>query len=282
MNEQITKQAYKSWKWLSSLVLLALTAACNLEKDVDVVLPAYPPQLVVEAYLENGEVPRLTVSESVPYLATPEPKVPTDVTAILTLANGRREVLRFAPGVNRTTGKAFTHVGTSPVVARPGDTFSLELTDTQGRRVTGTATMPARVPIDTVEWEFNARPEAQREAYLLTRFRDPAATLDYYRLMVHKDSLSNSPELEYTAEDRLLNGQEFTLGTSYRFRPNDTLFVTLYHLDQPYFQFLQSVEDARNANGNPFGQPSVIKSTVQGGIGIFTILSYDRRRVVVK
>ena len=268
--------------WLALTLLALLTTACNLQKDVDVVLPAFPPQLIVEAYLEDGEVPRIAVSESVPYLATPEPKVPTDVTAVLTLANGRRETLRFSPGINRTTGKGFTHIGTSPLVARPGDTFSLELTDTQGRRVTGTATVPVRVPIDSVEWEFNDRPEAQREAYVLTRFRDPAPTVDFYRLMIHKDSLSNSPELEYTVEDRLSNGQEFTLGTSYRFRPNDTLFVTLYHLDRPYFQFLQSVEDARNANGNPFGQPSAIKSTVQGGIGIFTVLSYDRRRVVVK
>ena len=43
--------------------------------------------------------------------------------------------------------------------------------------------------------------------------------------------------------------------------------------DAAYFRFRQSVRDARGANGNPFGQPSAIFSNVQGGVGIFTVLS---------
>ncbi|MBT9393600.1 DUF4249 domain-containing protein [Hymenobacter sp. NST-14] len=259
-----------------------LLAGCGLQQDIDVVLPAYPPQLVVEAYLEDGQVPRLTVTESVEYLATPTPQVPTDVTATLLLPDGQRQTLRFAPGLDARTGKAYTHLGTQALTIRAGETFGLDLTDSQGRRVTGTATAPQPVPIDTVEWKFNDRPEEQREAYLLTRFRDPAATTDYYRLQIHRDSISREPEVEYTVEDRLNNGSEFSLGTSYRFDPNDTLLVTLYHLDRAYFQFLQSVEDARNANGNPFGQPAGIRSTVTGGLGVFTVLVYDRRRVIVR
>lgn len=264
------------------LLVTGLLAGCGLQQDIDVVLPAYPPQLVVEGYLENGQLPRLTVSESTPYLAPPNPQVPTDVKAFLILPNGQRQELRFAPGQDRATGKAFTHVGTRRLVAAPGQTFGLELIDTQGRRVTGQATMPALVPIDTVEWKFNDKSPEQRRAYLLTRFRDPAATTDYYRFQIHRDSISEEAEVEYTVEDRLNNGAEYTLGTSYEFATNDTLLVTLYHIDRPYFQFLQSVEDARNANGNPFGQPAGIKSTVQGGIGVFTILSYQRRLVIVK
>ena len=260
----------------------ALLAGCGLQQDIDVVLPAYPPQLVVEAYLENGRIPQLTVSESVEYLASPTPQVPTDVTATIILPDGQRQVLTFAPGVDKRTNKAYTHLGTKPLVAQPGQTFGLELTDTKGRRVTGSATMPARVPIDTVEWKFNDLPEEQRQAYVLTRFRDPATPLDYYRFQIHRRRVTKDPEVEYTVEDRLNNGSEYSLGTSYEFKRDDTLVVSLYHLDQPYFQFMQSVQDARNANGNPFGQPSGIKSTVQGGIGVFTILSYNRRRVIVR
>ncbi|RSK43196.1 DUF4249 domain-containing protein [Hymenobacter rigui] len=269
-------------RWAAGTLLAGLLAGCGLQKDVDVVLPDYPPQLVVEGYLENGQVPRLTVSESVPYLATPTPQVPTDVKAVLTLPNGQRLELPFSPGTDRRTGKVYTHTGSRRLTALPGQTFGLELTDSQGRRVTGSATMPATVPIDTVEWKFNDKQGEFRKAYVLTRFQDPAATADYYRLQIHKSRLATSPTIDYTPEDRLSNGQEFTLGTSYQFDTNDTLFVSLYHIDQPYFRFLQSVQDARNANGNPFGQPAAIKSTVEGGIGVFTILSYDRRMVILK
>ncbi|NVO83849.1 DUF4249 domain-containing protein [Hymenobacter terrestris] len=257
-------------------------ASCGLQKDIDVVLPVLPAQLVVEAYLEDGQVPRLTVTESVAYLSAPTPTIPTEITVTLTLPDGSRENLRFAPGFDRGTGKAYTHIGTRPLSPQPGQRFQLEVTDNKGRRVTGSATMPARIPIDTVEWQFNDREPEFREALILTRFRDPATPLNFYRIMIHKDSITDDPESEFALEDRLNNGEEFTLGTSFRFRPNDTVVVTLFHLDQAYNNFLESVEDARNANGNPFSQPAGIRSTVEGGIGVFTVLSYDRRTVIVR
>lgn len=262
--------------------LIWLLSGCGLQKDIDVELPAYPPQLVVEAYLENGRLPRIAVSESGPYLAPPTLQVPTDVKVVLTQPNGRRDTLRYGPNIDRSTGKAYTHSGTRRLTARPGDVFQLEAFDTKGRRITGSATVPATVPIDTVEWKFDDRPAEQRRAYVLVRFQDPANTTDFYRFQVHKSRLTEEAEVEYTPDDRLTNGQLVTLGTSYEFEPNDTIIVTLYHLDRPYYQFLQSVQDARGANGNPFAQPSGIRSTVEGGIGVFTVLSYQRRQIILK
>ncbi|WP_375437215.1 DUF4249 domain-containing protein [uncultured Hymenobacter sp.] len=267
-----------SWR-LTWLLALAPFTSCDLQKEIDVDLPVLPAQLVVECYLENGQIPRLTVTETVPYLSNPDPVVPDDVTVRLTLANGQVQELRYFPGYDRITGKAFTHIGLRRLVARPGDTFKLEVSDTKGRRVTGSATMPTRIPIDSLEFEYNDLPPESREAYVLTNFQDPAGVGDYYRLQIHRDSISADPVLDYDVDDRLNDGTNFTLGTSYIFDPGDRLFVTLYHLDQPYYLFRQSVNDARNANGNPFSQPSAIKSTVEGGIGVFTVLSYERKRL---
>jgi hypothetical protein len=168
-------------------------------------------------------------------------------------------------------------------VARPGDTFTLDVSDSKGRHLTGTATMPARVPLDTLEWKFNDKTGEERKAYVLTKFQDPAATADFYRLQIHHDSISEkSRERDFSLDDRLTNGQLMTLGTSYRFSSGDTLLVTLLHIDEPFYRFLQSVDDARNANGNPFAQPAAIRSTVQGGVGVFTILSQDQRTIIIK
>ncbi|MCC3158280.1 DUF4249 domain-containing protein [Hymenobacter sp. 15J16-1T3B] len=264
------------------LAALLLTTGCGLQKDVDVDLPAEPAQLVVECYLEDGKVPELTVTETVPYLSAPTATVLNDVTVTLTSPTGRVETLVFRPGRNFTTRKFYTHRGLRVLRIRPGDTWQLSVKDTKGRVVTGAATMPATVPFDTVEWKFNDRPADERRALVTVKFQDPPGVGDYYRFQIHRDSISGAREVDYNPEDRLLDGQLITLGTSYEFEPDDTLFVTLYHLDRPYYRFLQSVDDAQSANGNPFGQPAAVQSTVQGGIGVFTILNYQRRQIIVR
>ncbi|MDF7810436.1 DUF4249 domain-containing protein [Hymenobacter sp. YC55] len=270
-----------SWR-LVWLLALAPFTSCDLQKEIDVDLPVLPAQLVVECYLENGQLPRLTVTETVPYLSSPDPVIPEDVKVRITLANGQVQQLQYFPGYDPTTGKAFTHIGLRRIIARPGDTFKLDVTDTKGRHVTGTATMPARIPIDSLEYKYNDLPPESREAYVLTNFKDPVGVGNYYRLQIHRDSISNDPVLDYDVDDRLNDGTNFTLGTSYIFDPGDRLYVTLYHFDRPYYLFRQSVNDARNANGNPFSQPSAIKSTVEGGVGVFTVLSYERKRLYIR
>lgn len=278
--------------------ILALTGCGALQNDVNVPLPNYPPQLVTECYLENGQVPRLTVTESVPYLtndqqaaagsvALPLPNgqkvlLPTDVTVTLILPDGSRQNLPFKPGLDTLNNKYFTHQGTQPLVARPGQTFALEVHDQRGRTITGTATVPPPIAIDSVEWKFNDKSGDEHKAYFLVNFRDPAAAGDCYRLQLQEGTLRRKPKVDYDLEDRLNNGQLFTLGTSYRFRAQDTIIATLYHLDPAYYQFRTSADEAMQANGNPFGQPSSIRSTVQGGLGVFTVLSYDRRTVILK
>jgi len=268
--------------WLTGMLLLGLPACRDFQQDVDVPLPRYSAELVVECYLEPGRRPRLTVTESVPYLSPVTPVVPLDVTVKLTLPDGREIPLAFNPGQDTLTKKYHTHIGDELLTARPGDTFRLDVRDTKGRHVTGSATMTSYVAIDSLEYKFNDKPGDERRAYLITTFRDPDAPGDYYRLQLHKhDSIYSAPESDMLLDDRLLNGRNFPVGTSYRFYQGDTITATLYHIDAPYYRFRRSSRDARNANGNPFAQPSAIYSTVEGGIGVFTILNYNRRRIVL-
>lgn len=262
------------------LTLTTLLTGCGLQKDVDVELPAEPAQLVVECYLENGRVPEMTVTETVPYLSAPTPSVLTDVTVTLTSPSGSTETLSFLPGQNRSTRKFYTHRGRRALRIQPGDTWQITVTDTKGRRVTGSATMPSTVPFEAVEWTFNDQPRPK--AMVTAKFQDPSGPGDAYRFQIHKDSISGEREVDYMPEDRLLDGQLVTLGTSYEFEPEDTLFVTLYHLERPYYRFMQSVDDAQSANGNPFGQPAAVQSTVEGGLGVFTILNYQRRMIILR
>ena len=274
-----------------ALLLLALAGCGKLQNNIDVPLPAYSAELVVECYLETGKVPSLAVTTSVPYLGAVLPQVPTGVTVTLTLANGTPVPLYFNPNyraLTDTTGEKFhSHIGRDPLTLRAGDVLKLDVADTKGRHVTGTTTVLAPIAIDSVEYKFNNLTGANRKAYFLTNFRDPASLDDCYRLLLHKGNpakgaLLKSPEVDMSVEDRLLNGKPFVLGTSYRFYPRDTVTATLYHTDRAYYRFRQSVRDARQANGNPFAQPSAIFSNVQGGVGIFTVLSGTQATKIVK
>lgn len=271
--------------------LLALAGCGKLQNNIDVPLPAYSAELVVECYLESGKVPSLAVTTSVPYLGAVLPRVPTDVTVTLTLPDGTPVPLNFAPNykvLTDSTGEKFhSHIGRDPLVAHPGDVFRLDVRDTQGHHVTGTTTMMTLVPIDSVEYKFNDKTGGERKAYFLTNFRDSATPDDFYRLQLHKGdpakgALLRGPEVDNAFQDRLNNGKNFTVGTSYRFVAGDTITATLYHTDEAFYRFRQSVRDARNANGNPFSQPSAIYSTVQGGLGVFSVLSATHATKIVR
>lgn len=230
-----------------TLSLLLAAAGCkSLQNDANVVLPQYDNQLVVECYLEPGAVPRLTVTESVPYLSNGQPvsdksraltlsngqvvQLPTDVTVTLLLPNGQRMPLRFLPGLDPTTTKYFTHLGTAPLVAQAGQTFGIDVQDTRGRHVTGTAVVPTRIPIDSAKYSFSGT-GAGRKASFRTRWTDPAGSEDFYRLMLHKGKPANNSETDNDIRDRLFDGKPYTQVTTYRFAPGDTITATLYHVD---------------------------------------------------
>ena len=258
------------------LALLMLTASCNLEKDIEVLLPEHTPQLVVEGYLEQGKPFSVTVTESASYFDAPQTSLVTDAEVYIT-HNGRRIKLNFKPTLSQGKGKFYTHTSTEVMNGKPGDIFGIEVTDSRGRRVTGFTTIQKEVPIEEVEWKFNDK----EKAYLLTSFQDDANVNNYYRFITHLDSLNTKPNRDFTLNDNLTNGKRITLGSAYIYDRNDTIIVSLYHIEKQYYDYLNSVEDARSANGNPFAQPSKIRSSVQGGIGIFTNLAYQRKTVVL-
>lgn len=258
------------------LPVLLLTTACDLEKDIEVVLPEHTPQLVVECYLQQGKPFRLAVTESSSYFDEPQPPFVADAQVYIT-HNGRRIKLSYKPMVSPGASKYYTHTSPEIMRAKAGDIFGLEVTDSKGRKVTGFTTVLPTVPIEEVEWKFNDK----EKAYLLTSFQDAAGTSNFYRYVTHLDSLNTRPERDFTLDDNLANGKRTTLGSAYNYDRNDTIIVTLYHIEKQYYDFLNSVEDAKDANGNPFAQPSKIRSSVQGGIGIFTNLVYDRKTVVL-
>jgi hypothetical protein len=259
------------------LPLLLLLTSCDLEKAIEVELPPHEPQLVIECYLVPGKPLRATVLESVSYFDEPQPPLVPDAEVFISY-NGQTIRLNYSPIIDRETGKFYTHQSDELVTGKPGDIYSLEVKDGKGRRATGFTTLLPKVLIDSLEYRFNDK----EEALLLTSYQDDPNSRNFYRYMTHDDSLYKGPERDFVTSDDLTNGKRVTLGSGYNYEKGDTLTVTLYHIEEQYYNFIRSTTDAKNANGNPFAQPSRVISTVQGGIGVFTNLAYDRQTIIVE
>lgn len=260
------------------LLLLLLVASCDMERDAEIELPYYEPQLVIECYLIPGKPFTATVLESSSYFDSPAVPLVPDAKVFITNPAGTRIELKYKPTL--TEGEnSYTHFSALKMKGKPGDRYAIEVTDGKGRRVTGFTTVLPVVPIQEVSWKFNDK----EKAYLLTTFQDNPSIKNYYRYMTHRNAVEgNSRNRDFAASDDLTNGEKTSYGSGYDYERSDTLIVSLYHIEKQYYDFLNSTEDAKNANGNPFSQPSRVVSSVEGGIGIFTNLVFDRKKVIIQ
>ncbi|TAF65186.1 MAG: DUF4249 domain-containing protein [Cytophagales bacterium] len=261
------------------LGVLGLSSCNNLEQDITINLPNVEKRLAVECYIENGKLPRLTLTETSGYFDSPALPIVATAEVKITSKKGT-DLLRFAPAFNPFTFKGFTHEGSLPLNINVGDELSLEINDpTTGRKVSAKNKVLPPPAISEIRATFNK----DSLAFLFLRFpdNDPNAS-NYYHLVINNDSLTGKVQTDFSFEGRFTTNNDVTIGTPFRFKANDTIIVTVFHIDKAYYDFLETAEDAVSANGNPFGQPAVLVSNIDNGVGIFTILSYDRRYFYIK
>jgi hypothetical protein len=279
------KTMYSLW----AILPLTLMTACNLEQEVDLKLPEYTPQIVVECYLQPGQPYALSLLKSVSYF---DPVQVSFVKGaeVKIIHNGRTERLQqvgfplvlAGPGfeVQRPIfgDSLFFYFSAQLVPEEYNTDFRLEITGPNGEQLTAVTQILPPVRIDTLEYKFND----DSLAFLLTKFQDNPNTQDWYRRVLQKGSLDNDAEQDFTINDEIANGQQITFGTAFDYERGDTLIATLFHITKDYYYFRETIEAAFTANLSPFGQPARIASNIQGGMGIFTGLTFDRKEVIIR
>ncbi len=272
-----------------AVLLAAFSAACNLEQEVQIELPDYDSHYVVECYLEPGKNYRLLLSRSASYFAPfgkPEDYLNDLLVndARVSIHDGNRKYnMRSQLYLDIFDRKIFNYTSDRNVPKDYEREFRLEIILSNGDSILASARILPPVPIDSVVAQFN---ETDTLARVLTYFTDIPNTTNYYRRMLHESGIDSLPRQDFSVDDRFVE-DVYVFGTSYDFAEGDTIFNTLYHLDRDYYLFLETLERATSSNGNPFGQPSPVHTNVRGtgnakALGIFTGLSYDRKRTIVR
>ncbi len=270
------------------LIFSLLATACNLTQDVEIELPAYESQTMVECYLIPGQPFAALITKSAAYF-DPFPRTPEQFLE-QTLLNGAEVRITYGNTtvrlvnrifVNPFTGQIFNYVANTSVPALFNQPFNLEVITDEKSSITATTSIPARVPIDSTVVEFNPKDSMAR---VLVYWTDNPNEKNFYRRTQAVGS-RDSVTIDFPLDDTFNDNSKFVVGSGFDFAVGDTVFNTIYHLTPEHFRFLNSVFNATAANGNPFAQPSTIQSNVKGNknpLGIFTGLTFEERMTIIK
>jgi Domain of unknown function (DUF4249) len=264
-------------------MLLVGLVGCNPEKEVEIEIPPYDRQLVAECFMEVGKPFRLLLSESIGFFEGLDTPIVTGAVVIISHDNVHDTLL---PGLDlEPLGfKIFNYYSRNIIPQDYNTLYKLEIIHPDGRRITGEARIVPKVDMGVRSISYNA----DSLASLTMNWQDIPSQSDYYLLTLHKGTVyhgnENRPsplEFIFTLDDRIGDGQMFTIGTLFNYESGDTLISSLYHIDHALWSYLNSLEDAQSSNGNPFAQPGAIRSNLVGGLGVFSGFDMDRDTLIV-
>ncbi|HLP33708.1 MAG TPA: DUF4249 domain-containing protein [Bacteroidia bacterium] len=272
------------------LLLLAVVALFSCEEEIEVDVPGNANSLVVEAYI-NDRFPALNyviLTRSVDYFSAAGGYVPVkDAQVFVTegTVNGadtswdvstRKQLVE----VRTDTVRGFYMDPAQQLLGKQNHVYLLEITS-DGKSVRGTTSIPALVPLDSMTYT-----RERREATITLHYNEPVAINNNYFIIYRNGSDSTIRTWgfhtgAFTFSDDFINGEYRRQTLFTRFNAGDTVNLWMSSIDRLSYNFWESFDDA-NRNGGPFATPVTVESNITGGIGCFTGMSTDYKRVVIR
>lgn len=266
--------------------------ACEEAIEVDV--PDNANSIVVEGYI-NNRFPNLNyvlLTRSVDYFSSERGYVPvTDALVFITegTVQSGDTVWNVAARtqlseVRTDTIRGFYMDPTLTLKGKENHVYLLEITsgDTYIR---GTTSIPALVPLDSMTYALGSRGNINQATVTLHYNEPPAIDNNYFIIYRNgTDSTLRSWGFHsgaFTFSDDFINGAYRRQTLFNTFNRNDTLNLWMSSIDRRSYNFWESFDDA-NRNGGPFATPVAVESTVTGGVGCFTGMATDFRRVIIR
>ena len=285
-----------------AIVAFVLTGC---EKTIDIELNETEEKLVVEATIENGQAPRVTLTRSINYFSNIGFDRLNTIfvhNADIQVSNGSRThklkeyTVALAPGVNIYYYGVDSSSLSTAFAGELDHAYTLRIVS-EGKEYNSTTTIPKITKtIDSIYWRQAPAPADTSKAVVIVKATDPPGFGDYIRYYTKPVS-----EPVYQAPFNSVFDDLFIDGTTYEvqvqpgvdrnsdsaegdfFPKGDTVQFKLSNIDRATFDFWRTWEYSFAAIGNPFANPARILGNISNGaLGSFTGYASQYRTLILR
>ncbi|AKD57753.1 DUF4249 domain-containing protein [Spirosoma radiotolerans] len=286
-------------------VALLLSGCSSLRNEVDPSqLGLASPKLVISGYLSPQDTTlaiKVIRSNTVVGDSLSQLQTGNDITdATVTLSDGNKSVQLQYTSTRPTDSTRQSYYSASaqllPILA--GRTYKLSVVTANGQRASSTCTIPAPVKLKSITFDSLTQNQGRslvRRYFIKALWTDPARQDNFYQLVGYfryrskLDQIGNFP-LTYDDDNRglltdegldgtvLVSGRSFLTSTTFKTNESTSFYgqyqtasvtVNLMSVEQTYYRFQEAVIRQRRVRNNPFAEPVLIPSNIEGGLGCF-------------
>jgi hypothetical protein len=250
-------------------------------------------KIVVEGWIEQGDVPQVILSRSIPVNAVIDSTTVLDYfirSAKVTVGDGENEeVLSLRSDAGRVP--PYVYYG-SKIIGEVGKSYSLKI-EYLNKRIEAKTSIPNVVPIKSAEYRKVNPNDTTGFVYL--DFNDPDLEKNYYQIQTRVDKVEPIfvPALYGNLDDgdfvsssvslQVARGLYVFSKTKYKpyFSDGDLIYVKLRTMSKSGFDFWNSWQnEIVNSRSPIFPANTSLKSNIRGGLGIWE--GYGQNTVLIQ
>ena len=285
------------------LILSALLFS-SCERTVVFELDDVNPKLVIEATIENGQAPVISLTKSLDYFSAIDPAILSNSfvhNADVFVSNGtlthklKEYTIPISPGVNYYYYSNDPANPTTMFTGQLNSNYSLRIVS-EGKEYTAVTTIPNTTRrIDSLFWKQAPAGNPDSLVQLQVRATDPPGFGDYIRYYTKQNSDPFFPGINSVFDDQVIDGTTYEIQVergiprtgstpenySY-FTKGDTVTLKVCNIDKPTYDFWRTMEFTYASVGNPFSSPTKVISNINGGgLGYFGGYAAQYRTIII-
>jgi hypothetical protein len=269
----------KGYYSIIGVIIFALLTRCSTEPEFK--LTEYESKLVIDGWIEQGEFPRVILSNSASYFSIVDSTVIRNLVetkAKVTVSNGVQEEVLTLKRDNKYF-PPYVYQGTE-LRGEVGMTYTLTV-ELRGEKHTAVTTIP-QPPAFNELW-FQTIEGKDSLGYIYGRLTDDPAIENYYRTFTQRKNRDQRyvPVYLSTVGDQSFNGKPFIFSLlrgpdsftnvidDLYFKKGDTVNIKFCSIDRGHFDFWRTLERELYVVGNPFASSgNEILSNIDNGTAL--------------